>query len=176
MIKKVTFRYLKVAKTQLTPKQVALDWATATVPSDCTSVYSGLLLHLKHLTLAEIQLLFYLVQIMDEKNIVRNSTELKKNFNRTTKSSYSDTTINRGFKKLTELKILITLPRRKRGMYRVNPKHFFKGSATKRIRELRYDFEQKAIPHNLQYRAATFDTDMARKAMIKKKKDAETDN
>lgn len=151
------------------PKEIS--WRTLFVEGDYVKSFTSIIGLLKNLSTCEILLLYYLVNEMDNGNIVQNTKKLKESFNKfAARKPYSDTSLNRAFKKLADEKILIRLNQRVRGMYKVNPLYFFRGDNESRIKEIRIDLEARDVNIISRYRAETFDRDKALKQMKEKKK------
>lgn len=144
----------------------AVKWVTGHVEGDYVKNYNGLVSLLTGTTSNGNYLLNYLVKVMDDRNRVRNTTELKKKYRQFNKKNggkiYSDTSINRAFKELSDKNILYKL-KRLRGLYRVNPQFFSKNDEDTRIKLIRYDLEKKEFYAINTMRALTYDADMERK-------------
>jgi Firmicute plasmid replication protein (RepL) len=91
-------------------------------------------------------LMDYLAEIMDEKNIVRNDSTMREAFINFMKEitnnqvSYKDSTVNTNFNLLAERKLLI---RKGKGVYMVNPEYFYKGDDKNRINSIKLLLEFK---------------------------------
>lgn len=172
MIKRRNLPHFARDKENDTHEFKAIRWVTSIVEGSFTKRYHNTLALLSGLSPCAMYLLNYLTEKMDEDNVVVNSTELKKGFNKAIKEGnpkgYSDTAINRAFKEMTNVNFLIKL-KRVRGKYRVNPLYFFNGDENARKKMVRHDFEQSVVGLAARYRSLTFDEDMARKKLKEKK-------
>lgn len=168
MGKRLYVPYLTRAKEEDTIDYNAVRWVAKTVSYKQTKYYHGMVALMNDLSARDLLLMHHLGEIMDDLSLVRNTTQLKRNFNRLMDKKYSNSTINRSFKNLTEKRIIIKISR-KRGLYKMNPQYIFRGSDIDRKKSITRDLENKDKPLINQYRAETFDYDMARK--LKKKKD-----
>ena len=171
MSKRLTIPYLTRAKENDTLGFKAVHWVKKTVTGRQAKFYHGLLILLPELSASDMLLMHHLADVMDEGSLVRNTTELKRNFKRLIKKKYSDTTINRSFMSLAERKIIIKLNKRRRGLYKVNPQYIFRGSEIERKKSITRDLENSCKPLINRYRQETFDYDMARKKLKKKQND-----
>lgn len=116
-------------------------------------------------------LIEYLVEVMDEDNIVRSDEYARQNFLALLKEKtrqvdgsfveYSDSNIKKAFQLLTERKCLIKL---NRGTYKVNPEIYFKKSESKRL---------ESIKLLLEFQRGVRDTDM--KLMYEVKEETNTE-
>lgn len=78
---------------------------------------------------------------MDNDNYVTNSAAFKKKVNAYPHvKTLSDNTINKAFVELTKEGIMIKQDRR--GLYKVNPIFFFRGTEEERIKSIRHDAER----------------------------------
>lgn len=144
----------------------AVKFVSSFIEGDFVKRFSGVVGTLMGLTPSSNALLIYLTEIMDDRNRVRNTTQLKKEFNSYLKRSklkcFSDTTINRSFKDLADKNILYKL-KRLRGLYRVNPEFFHRDTHDQRIQLLRFDLEKNSFYAINTMRALTYEEDMVKK-------------
>ena len=130
MKKRERIEYLTRDRERDKPDFRAVKWVTKYVEGDYVKCYCNVVGVLVGLNPCATSLLFYLNTIMNERNYVTNNKELKAGFNKAIKDvrkkGFSDTAINRAFKLMVERKVLYRL-HKKRGLYKVNPKHFFSG-------------------------------------------------
>ncbi len=144
----------------------AVRWVSKYVEGSYFKCFCNIVAVLVGLNPCATSLLFFLTTQMNERNYVRNTTELKQKFNDAIKDvrskGFSDTAINRAFKLMTERKVLYRL-HKKRGLYKVNPLYFFYGEKEERIREIRIDMERANIKLINAYRADTYEADMKKK-------------
>ena len=163
---KVRVPYLTAFQNPKTPDIRSIRWASKYVEGNHTKVYANVIGLLAGLNPCAIMLLIYLIDVIDKRNYVRNTTELKNGFRAAIKKEraqgFSDTAINRAFKLMTEKKVLYRL-HKKRGLYKVNPLYFFKGDEQERVAEIRIDLQRKNIRYINNHLAATYDEDMERK-------------
>ena len=142
MQKAKQIRHMVKDRENSTKDYFALDWVTATVEGSFIKRYCGMLSLLTGLKPCARNLLDYVVEAMDDDNLIDNTANLKTQFNKKSEKSYSETSIDRAFKELTEKRILIKSKRRGRGKYKVNPKYFFKGNEENRIKSIRFELEK----------------------------------
>jgi hypothetical protein len=109
-----------------------------------TKRYNNSILLLMKLSKAERILLDFISEEMDERNYIINSTLLRDKFNFLLKKigqeTYADNTIQKCFKKLTQVEFLRKV--KGRGTYQVNPLFFFKGTEEQRQKVIREQLEE----------------------------------
>ena len=106
---------------------------------------------LMKLSKAERVFIDFLTEEMDENNYVSNSKLTRMRFNALIKKigceTYSESTIHKCFSGLTKNNLLIK--KKGRGLYRVSPLFFFKGSEEDRAKVVRAELEElNKIPIN----------------------------
>lgn len=90
----------------------------------------------------------FILQEMDSNNYIANNSSFKKNFRRTIEQlgverDYSSSTINNAFGNLKKIFVLLKESDLGRGLYRVNPLYFWKGTERSRLELIRQYREYK---------------------------------
>ena len=96
-------------------------------------------------------LIDYLVDVMDDDNIITSNEYTRDKFLETLKEStiqpdgnfieYSDSNIKKAYQSLVDRECLIKI---KRGVYKVNPEYYFRKSETKRVDSIQLIMEFKS--------------------------------
>lgn len=110
------------------------------VTTSCTKRYHNCIYLLFNLANSTRNLLDYLCENMDENNMIRSDIYIINNFiefiSKVTKGkvNYSVNTVKSSFMKLKKKGLLIQLSR---GMFKVNPKFFFRGDEKDRLNQIK---------------------------------------
>lgn len=136
---KANVKYLGIdpnASEQL--ERPAIKWYTMKVEKNYTKKYHCALASLMILSGSARAVLDVAVEVMDKDNLVTNSASFKDDVNRLVSihgKPFSDNTINKAFAELSREDFLIK--GKKRGLYKVNPVYYFKGTEEERIKAIR---------------------------------------
>jgi hypothetical protein len=127
--------YVYVVTGYQTSGQLQLPiMATASVVSSSVQRYQSTAHKLMRLKPLEIVLMDYLTEVMDDKNMVSNTAYHRAEFidyvKKHCNKEVANSTVLKGFQSLKKLGLIISMDHR--SYYRVNPRHYFAGSATAR--------------------------------------------
>lgn len=121
------------------------------VPQDFVKRYYGTFAILAGLNPCSRDLIDYLVDVMDDDNIITSNEYTRDKFLETLKEStiqpdgnfieYSDSNIKKAYQSLVDRECLIKI---KRGVYKVNPEYYFRKSETKRVDSIQLIMEFKS--------------------------------
>ncbi len=137
------------------------QWLTVDVEGKSTKRYHNTIGILVQLSKCARILLDFLVEEMDDKNLVSNNNLFKKEFNQiikvTGQKPYTSVTINKAFSELTDKNILNPIYKKK-GTYQVDPVFYFKGTEKNREKLIRKNLERPNIKEINKIRREHFKT------------------
>ena len=126
---------------------------------DCVRRYYTSLHISEKLSRAERIMLEFITEKMDKRNIIMNNAQTHRKFNKLAKKlglrPYSKSTIHKCFSSLAK-QTLIYKVNGKRGMYKVNPLYYYKGSEEDRESDIRKMLEEPFLEQLNDYRHEKF--------------------
>ncbi|MFJ1491859.1 replication/maintenance protein RepL [Capnocytophaga canis] len=145
--RKKKVRYLKGIDTSKSNEQVTIPlWKTEHIETDYVNFYVNSLVKLWQVSATAQSVLLLACQEMDCNNFIINNLHFKTILNSLLKkagySPYQNNTINKCFTELTQVGLLIKKKYYGKGIYRVSPQYFFKGSQDLRIKLVREVMEE----------------------------------
>lgn len=140
-------RYLKGIDPAKSDEQVAIPlWKTELIETHYVNFYANSLVKLWQVSATAQSVLLLACQEMDCNNFIINNLHFKTILNSLLKkaghSPYQNNTINKCFTELTQVGLLIKKEFYGKGIYRVSPRHFSKGSQDLRVKLVREVMEE----------------------------------
>lgn len=124
------------------------SWKTYKIPHAYVKSYKYNIMVLGNLKLSERHVLDFILEEMNDDNLVTNDLLFKKKFNETMavfNIRYTNNTINKAFVVLVKENLLLKTDMR--GVYKINPINFYKNSQAERRIAIRNDLEKPVRNH-----------------------------
>lgn len=150
-----------IDKDKSTDEEIVLSYRSILVSNTPVKHYGSCLNILIGLSKNTRALLDFILVNMSEENYIHNNNQLKSRFKEIfvkadIKVNLKDNTINKAFTELKNHKLILKPYKSARGLYRINPQFFWKGTEKDRIRLIRRIKESPFLTENNKIRREYF--------------------